>query len=144
MVKKQGGCNVSRLGYGKDTELLNAVRDCIMRRLSYKEAVNELVAKGFKINEKKFQRIKAFIIKTIPQRLENLPNLEYQTSIIESIDSINVIMEILWNIVNNTKDQWQKMKAVGMILNCLVIREKFFESTPVVASISEKLKKVRK
>lgn len=126
-------------GYGKDTELLNAVGDCIIRRLTYKEAVNELVDKGFRINDKKFQRVKSFIIKKLPERLENLPNLEYQTSTIESIDTINSIMEILWNITNNTKDVWQKMKAINMILNCLVIRERFFESSHVVSSVSKKL-----
>ena len=46
---------MSQKGYGKDTDLLNAVSDCVVRNLSYKQAVDELTRKGFTINDKKYQ-----------------------------------------------------------------------------------------
>ena len=64
---------MARRGYGQDTELLNAITDCISRKLTDKLAVDELNSRGFEIHPKKYQRIKAYVRKTMPQRLENLP-----------------------------------------------------------------------
>ena len=131
---------MSQKSYGKDTDLLNAVRDCMVRNLSYRLAVEELTKRGFKINEKKYQRIKGYIKRTFSERLETLPTAEFQESIVESIDSIRHLIDILWNIINKAKDDWQKMQAIGMLLNCLVTREKFFDSSHVVASLAKKMR----
>ena len=127
--------------YGKDTDLLNAVTDCNARRLLHAEAVKQLNARGFKINEKKYQRILSYIRKTIPERLADLPNKEYQESIIESIDTINSMINLYWEMVNEATDKWQKSQILAMILNCLVTKEKFYESSPVVAALASKIKK---
>jgi hypothetical protein len=130
-----------RQGYGKDTELLNAVLDCMSRKLSDKVAVDELNSRDIKIHPKKYQRIKAYIRKTMPQRLENLPHHEYQISLIDSIDTITALENFLKLKLASTKEDWLQVQLIGMILHCLVTREKFFESSHVVASVSKKIRK---
>ena len=130
-----------RPGYGKDTELLNAVSDCMIRELKDKEAIEELNARDIKIHPKKYQRVKVYIKKTMPQRLENLPQLEYQLSLIDSIDTTTSLERFLKRKLVSTKDDWLQVQLVGMILNCIVTREKFFESSHVVATVFKKLRK---
>lgn len=126
--------------YGRDTEELNAVIDCYMRKLTYSEAVMELNAKGFVFSEKRYQRYLGFIRRTMPQRLERLATEEYSTSIVTSINTIEHVQVVLMEEFDNPKTEiWQKIQLANSILQCLSVKEKFFDASPVVASLARKI-----
>ncbi len=49
-----GDC-FSRKGWGKGTDVLNAVSDCMIRRLSTKEALSRLKSPDFPMSEAEFR-----------------------------------------------------------------------------------------
>jgi len=106
----------SQQGYANDTALIAAVRDCVNQRLTYKEAVSYLNQKGFEINAKKFQRVKAFIKKIDDRQMIqfeiNISNL----SISHRLETHDSIVAVLWQIIKNTKNEWAKIAAAKLIM----------------------------
>jgi len=107
---------ISQQSYANDPALIVAVRDCENKRLTYKEAVSCLNQKGFKINGKKFQRVKAFIKKIDDQQLTqseiNISNL----SISHRLETHDSIVAVLWQIIKDTKYEWAKIAAAKLIM----------------------------
>jgi len=103
-----------------DPALFEAAASCIQRRLCYKDAIKELQSKCFDVSEKQFQRIKADLKEFEYKKIYDTYSLD--PIIIDTQNSINLVVESLWNVVNTSKDNWQKIKASGMILNCLILQ----------------------
>ena len=128
-----------RYGWGKGTDALNAVQDCMIRRLSTVESLQFLEAKGFKMSESKLRRIKRHIRESTQDRLNFIAYHEYAASHIEAIDTIRSVNNRLWEISKEKKGSKEEIKALGLIPNNVKILEELYDSNPIVASVSEKL-----
>lgn len=126
-------------GWGKGTEVLTAVQDCIIRRLTTKEALSRLESLGFSMSESKFRRIKAHIRESTQDRLNFIAYKEYAVSHIEFIDTMKSINNRLWEIIKERKDSKEELKALELIPNNIKTLVELYDSNPIVASISEKL-----
>ena len=126
-------------GWGKGTELLNVVQDCVIRRLSTIESLSYLQAKGFPMSESKLRRIKRHIRESINDRLDYIAYHEYAASHIDAIDTIKSINVRLWEISRERKGSREEIKALEQIPQNIKILEELYDSNPVVASLSNRL-----
>ena len=128
-------------GWGKGTEILNAVQDCVIRRLTAEESLEFLEAKGFKMSESKFRRIKRHLRESIHDRLDYIAYHEYAASYIDAIDTIKSVNSRLWEISKERKGSREELKALENIPQNIKILEELYDSNPIVASLSNKLVK---
>lgn len=127
-------------GWGKGTETLNAVQDCMIRRLTTEEALVFLESKGHKMSESKFRRIKRHIRESTQDRLNFIAYQEYAASHIEAIDTIRSVNNRLWEISKGKKVSREELKALELIPNNIKILEELYDSNPIVSSLFEKVK----
>ena len=130
-----------RLGWGKGTEVLNVVQDCMIRRLSTIESLQYLEAKGFKMSEAKFRRIKRYIRESTNDRLDYIAYHEYAASHIEAIDTLRSVNTRLWEITKEKEGTRQELKALELIPQNIKVLEELYDSNPIVASLADQLVK---
>lgn len=128
-------------GWGKGTEVLNAVQDCMIRRLSTEESLQYLGAKGFEMSEAKLRRIKRYIRTSTHDRLNYIAYHEYSASHINHIDTVSSINTILWEVATGKKNiTKEQLKAIELIPQNVKILEELYDSNPIVAALDEKIK----
>ena len=125
---------------GKGTEVLNAVQDCVVRRLTTDESLEFLESRGFKMSESKFHRIKKHLKESINDRLSHIAYHEYAASYVDSIDTIKSIIARLWEISRERKGSKEELKALEQIPQNIKILEGLYDSNPIVSSLIEKIK----
>jgi len=128
-------------GWGKGTEILNVVQDCVIRRLTTDESLQFLESKGFKMSESKFRRIKRHLRESTNDRLDYIAYHEYAASYIDAIDTIKSVNIRLWEISKENKGTREELKALYQIPQNVKILEELYDSNPIVASLSNKLVK---
>ena len=126
-------------GWGKNTDVLNAVQDCIIRRLSTVESLQYLEAKGHKMSESKLRRIKRYLRESTNDRLNYIAYHEYAQSHIDAIDTIKSINTRLWEITQEKKGEKEELKALELIPQNVKILEELYDGNPVVATLASKL-----
>lgn len=126
-------------GWGKSTEVLYTVQDCIIRRLSTSESLQYLEAKGFKMSESKLRRIKRYLRESTQDRLNYIAYHEYAQSHIDAIDTIKSIITRLWEITQEKKGEKEELKALELIPQNVKILEELYDGNPIVASLASKL-----
>ena len=126
-------------GWGKNTEVLNAVQDCIIRRLSAEESLHYLEAKGHKMSESKLRRIKRYLRDSTNDRLNYIAYHEYAQSHLDAIDTIKSIITRLWEITQEKKGEKEELKALELIPQNVKILEELYDGNPVVATLASKL-----
>ena len=126
-------------GWGKGTEILNAVQDCVIRRLTTDESLEFLESKGFKMSESKFRRIKRHLRESTNDRLDYIAYHEYASSYIDAIDTIKSVNARLWEISKENKGTREELKALYQIPQNIKILEELYDSNPIIASLSNKL-----
>ena len=129
-----------RFGWGKGTEQLNAVRNCMIRRLTTDESLQFLESKGLKMSKSKLSRIKRYIRESTQDRLDFIASREYTASHIEAIDTIKTINDRLWEISKEKKGSKEELKALEQIPQNIKILEELYDSNPIVSSLFEKIK----
>jgi len=129
-----------RKGWGKGTEVVNAVQDCIIRRLYTVESLQYLEAKGFKMSEAKLRRIKKYIRESTQDRLNYIAYEEYASSQVEAIDTLKSVNGMLLEIATGKRKVTKnELKALELIPQNLKILEELYDSNPIVAAIAKKL-----
>ncbi len=126
-------------GWGKGTEILNVVQDCVIRRLTTEESLQFLESKGFKMSESKFRRIKRHLRESTNDRLDYIAYHEYASSYIDAIDTIKSVNARLWEISKENKGTREELKALYQIPQNIKILEELYDSNPIIASLSNKL-----
>jgi hypothetical protein len=126
-------------GWGKGTEILNVVQDCVIRRLTADESLEFLESKGFKMSESKFRRIKRHLRESTNDRLDYIAYHEYASSYIDAIDTIKSVNARLWEISKENKGTREELKALYQIPQNIKILEELYDSNPIIASLSNKL-----
>ena len=127
-------------GWGKGTDVLNAVQDCIIRRLTTEESLQFLEAKGHKMSEAKLRRIKRYIRESTHDRLNYIAYHEYSASHLDHIDTIKSVNSMLWEVaIGRRKISKEELKALELIPQNIKILEELYDSNPIVASLAEKL-----
>ncbi len=129
-----------RKGWGKGTDVLNAVSDCMVRRLTTKEALSRLKSLDFPMSEAKFRRIKRHIHESTQDRLDFIAYKEYAQSHIEAIDSVKSVINRLWEISNERKGSRDEIRCLELIPQNIKVLEELYDSNPIVSTISEKLR----
>ena len=110
-----------------DPDLINAVRFCINFGLTYDESIEQIKKFGLKIEKKTFQRIKFELKKDKIARFEQISKT---TPLIQdSMGMVDASMASLFEIVKNSKDNWQKIKAIKIILDCIILQGKLFKDS---------------
>ena len=128
-------------GWGKGTDVLNAVQDCMIRRLSTEESLRYLEAKGFKMSEAKLRRIKRYIRESTHDRLNYIAYHEYSSSHIAHIDTVSSINVILWEVATGKRNVTkEELKALELIPLNVKILEELYDSNPIVAALDEKIR----
>lgn len=127
------------LGWGKSTDVLNAIQDCMIRRLTTDESLQYLEAKGFKMSESKLRRIKRYLRESTQDRLNYIAYHEYAQSHLDSIDTIKSIITRLWEITQEKKGEKEELKALELIPQNVKILEELYDGNPIVASLASKL-----
>jgi len=128
-----------RKGWGKGTEILNAVQDGVIRRLSTEESLEFLESKGFKMSESKLRRIKRHIRESTNDRLDYITYYEYAASHIDAIDTIKSVITRLWEISKEKMGTKEELKALELIPQNIKTLEELYDSNPIVASLANKL-----
>lgn len=128
-----------RKGWGKGTEILNAVQDGVIRRLSTEESLEFLESKGFKMSESKLRRIKRHIRESTNDRLDYIAYYEYAASHIDAIDTIKSVITRLWEISKEKMGTKEELKALELIPQNIKTLEELYDSNPIVASLANKL-----
>ncbi len=126
-------------GWGKGTEILNVVQDCVIRRLTTDESLEFLESRGFKMSESKFRRIKRHLRESTNDRLDYIAYHEYASSYIDAIDTIKSVNARLWEISKENKGTREELKALYQIPQNIKILEELYDSNPIIASLSNKL-----
>lgn len=132
---------MTHVKYRNDPRLVEMVRSCAARRLSYDEAVSEISRLGYKISTKTYQRIKTDLEKFKTERLGSISEEGHAVFTIDSIDVFKAIEDELWEIVRTTKDNWQKIKSLQIIKENRSVAAEFYESTPIINDLLIRLKK---
>lgn len=130
-----------RKGWGKGTDALNAVQDCIVRRLTTAESLQLLESRGFKMSESKLRRIKKHIRESTKDRLDYIAYHEYAASYVDAIDTIKSVNARLWEISKENRGSREELRALEQIPQNIKILEELYDSNPIVASLSSKLVK---
>lgn len=128
-------------GWGKGTEILNAVQDCVIRRLTTEESLILLESRGHKMSESKLRRIKRHIRESTNDRLDYIAYHEYASSYIDAIDTIKSVNTRLWEISKENRGSREELRALEQIPQNIKILEELYDSNPIVASLSNKLVK---
>ncbi len=126
-------------GWGKGTDVINAVQDCVIRRLTTKESLEFLESRGFEMSESKFRRIKKYLRESINDRLDYIAYHEYAASHIDALDSIKSVNARLWEISRERQGTRDELRALELIPQNIKILEELYDSNPIVASIAEKI-----
>lgn len=117
---------------------MELVRICIITRCTYTEAVKIIRKAGFEISAKTFQRAKVEVERTKKQRItqiaEGFP--EYAAN---TIDTAIAVDYELWNIVKTSKNVWEKLKAIDMIMKNCKEKSTHFGDSPALSKISKKV-----
>ena len=106
---------MSRPSYDENPKLIEAVNDGMVRGLTYKESIAELAAAGIDINDKKLQRVRSHINRTIREKLQRIEKVTLDSSVFSRIENHNDLMKHLWDIVKNPKEVWSKIAAIKLI-----------------------------
>ncbi|MGI0056550.1 MAG: hypothetical protein ACREAK_04160, partial [Nitrosarchaeum sp.] len=127
------------LGWGKSTDVLNAIQDCMIRRLTIDESLQYLESRGHKMSESKLLRIKRHLRESTQDRLNYIAYHEYAQSHLDSIDTIKSVITRLWEIVNENKGEKEEIKALELIPQNIKILEELYDGNPIVATLASKL-----
>jgi len=127
--------------WGKDTEMVNAVQDCVIRCLTTEESLVFLESKGFKMSKSKLDKIKRHIRESTDDRLDSITRSESITSYINAIDTVNSVNARLWEITRENKGTKEESKALAQISQNIKILEELYDSSHIIALLSNKLKR---
>lgn len=130
-------------GWGKGTEVLNAVQDVMIRRLTTAESLVFLESRGFKMSEAKLRRIKRHIRESTNDRLDYIAYHEYAASHIDAIDTVKSVNSRLWEIVAERSGTKDELRALELIPNNVKILEELYDSNPVISSIHKKIQEAK-
>lgn len=133
--------SVKRTKYLKNkSELLDAVRDCMIFRLTDEESLRELQERGFDISERTLRRKKTLVDELDKKRTPKLASEEYALFAVKSINSLNKIEKKLWNIVNQSKNAWAAIGAIDKLIKIIEKKDELYNLSPVIAALLKKLK----
>lgn len=121
-----------------NSEFMELVRICIITRCTYAQAVKIIKKAGFEISGKTFQRAKAEVERTKKQRIAQIAD-EFPEYAANTIDTAIAIDYELWNIIKTSKNVWEKLKAIDMIMKNCKDKSTHFGDSPALSKISEKI-----
>ncbi len=129
---------MSKKAYANQPELLNAVNECMIRRLTYKEAVEELTRRDFPMNEKRYQRIKSYIEKSIRERFNYMATDGQSKLYLEMIDIVNMAKDKCIKILHDgTPDQ--QLRAVDRLFKYAEVSGALQEARPVMVELMKRM-----
>lgn len=121
-----------------DSEFMEIVRICIVSRCTYNEAIRVIHKAGFKISSKTFQRAKIEIEQTRKQRISQIVD-DLAEFAANTIDTASAVDFELWRIIKTTKNVWEKLKALDMIMKNCGGKSSNFDASPVLEKIAKRL-----
>lgn len=119
---------MSQKRYEEDDELIKQVRNCILKRLSTKEALKELNEKGRTMSEKTYQRIKKRIEQINKEKIGVIASAGRDAYVVQSIEILTNIRDDMLNEVENTKDFWKKYNANSLAVKIQNDLAKFYDA----------------
>ena len=106
---------MSRPSYDEDPKLIDAVKDGMDRRFTYKESIAELLSIGIDINQKKLQRVRDHIRITQAEKKERFTNETLDSSVFRRIETHKTLIKELWDVVLTPREVWSKIAAIKLI-----------------------------
>jgi len=125
-----------------NSEFMELVRICVITRCSYIEAVKVFKRAGFQISSKTFQRGKAELERTRKERMSQIIDTlsEYAAN---TIDTSNAVDHELWVINKTSKNIWQRLKALEMLMKNCGGKSSNFDAGPVLEKIAKRLESAK-
>jgi len=106
----------------RDPEVVRLAKYFIHSRLKTKEAIAEFENAGYDISEKQYQRIK---VDNKNEQIVKNDKLELRGPYtLDLVENVELIKSIMFETLHSTKDNWQKMKAATLILQCIALQAK--------------------
>ena len=121
-----------------NSEFMELVRICIVTGRTYMQAVKIMKKAGFEISGKTFQRAKAEVERTKKQRIAQIAD-EFPEYAANTIDTAIAVDYELWDIIKNSKNVWEKLKAIDMIMKNCKDKSTHFGDSPALSKISKKI-----
>ncbi len=126
--------------YKNNPEVISIVQHGVDRNLTNKEILEIITTHlGYPISDKTLQRIKKMLPKSNKLQLEII-NKDMVSFILESINVLKFGEQIAVKIMEDSDAHpWIKLQALGMIIKYRREMAYFYDSSPVIASLADKL-----
>lgn len=121
-----------------NSEFMELVRICITTRCTYAQAVRIIRKAGFQISAKTFQRAKTEIAETKKKRISQIAD-EFPEYAANTIDTATAVDFELWSIINTTKNVWEKLKAIDMVMRNCKDKSTHFGDSPALSKVAKKI-----
>jgi len=126
----------------RNPELRDAVRYCVMMRLTEKESLDELSQRGHQISDRTFRRIKSDL-EPNKQRLDKIIKQEFLLHAIRAVDTLESIKERLLEMRKNSQNTPEELKVLCEIRKTSREILDLYDASPVIGSLIEMEKKKR-
>lgn len=124
----------------RDTEVRDAVRYCVMMRLTEKESLDELSNRKIHVSDRTFRRIKG-TLEPDKKRLDKIVEEEYLKRTVISLDTLLSLQERLIELRKKKSTIWEELGIIREIRNISKDIFELYDSSPVVAALIKKLEK---
>jgi len=106
----------------RNPEVVRLAKLFIQRRLKPKEAISEFRKSGYSVSDKQYQRIKEDIKNDQIVKYDKLEQRGPYT--LDLVENVELVKSIMFETLHSTKDNWQKIKAATIILQCIALQAK--------------------
>jgi hypothetical protein len=118
----------------RDAELCNAVRYCIMFRLTEKESLDHLEKIGHAISYRTFRRIKSKL-ESSKERPDRVLKQDLVSQSITARDTLESLKERLFEMLKNSKSVSEELKVICEIRKTSREIFEIYDSSPVIAAL---------
>jgi len=123
--------------YQNNYEVIDAVKQCTLFRLTQEESLQKLSNMGYPLNERTLRRIKSKINDSTKKISPAIFEDVFFPHIHQIFDFLNISEKMLWEIISESKNHWEKMKALKMIRDFKLDKYGLFEASPVWVQMSK-------
>jgi hypothetical protein len=126
--------------YIRDPELRDAVRYCVMMRLTEKESLDELSKRGHDITDRTLRRVKRKL-EPNKQRLDKIIKKDFLAHAVTAADTLESLKERLLQMRKTSQNPLEELKVICEIRKTSREILDLYDSSPVIASLLELEKK---
>ena len=98
---------------------------------------------GYPMSERTWYRWRAWVKKTVMERLYEVAQYEFPEQHLESIEEIKAARKLMWENVHKVKDPFKQNIMIQNLLNLLPLKAQYYDSTKDVIEKPEPEKPIQ-